>query len=361
MLDKQRSLPPSADQRGVGLIELMVGLAVGTIAVIVMMQVFAFSEGQRRLITSGADAQINGQLAMFSMERDLRIAGYGLTGTDCTLMKGYNENADPKTVTYSALPVVVSYDSTTQSDQIEVRYSLSAFGSIASILQEDVATSDPDTTLQVNYGKGYKDKDMVLISQPGKFCTLMQLSTNGVIPSPGVANTTQDGLQWALTHAHDATNYPFNPPAGTNIFPTGGYTAGAKVRTLGSMVNKRYYVQGGNLMMLDLNQVPGTNNPVQIASGIVAMRAQYGRDTTGDGNLDSFVSTTPASEKEMVAIRLALVARGTQYDKDYSGPTSLTLWNSGPSVTFGGDDRKYRYRVYLTTIPMRNTIWNNNP
>jgi len=127
------------------------------------------------------------------------------------------------------------------------------------------------------------------------------------------------------------------------------------------MVNKRYYVQGGNLMMQDLNQIPGTNNPVQIASGIVAMRAQYGRDSDGNGDLDTFDSTTPSSEREMVAIRLALVARGTQYDRDYSGPASLTLWNSGPSVTFSGDDRKYRYRVYLTTIPMRNTIWNNNP
>jgi type IV pilus assembly protein PilW len=334
----------------------MVAMVVGLVATIVMMQVFAFAEGQKRTTTSGADAQVNGQLGMYSLARSLKIAGFGLAGTDCVNLVAYNENfADPKKQVFSALPVSISYDSTTGSDQVEVRYSLSAYGSISAILQQDMANSN--ASVRLNTGRAFKQKDLFIISEAGKDCTVLQASADAALATDNAANVTQDGLQWEVPHAANAT-YPFNPPSSTNIFPTGGYHVGAKVRSFGGMVNLRYYVQDGNLMVMDLNQPTSATNPIQVAAGITMMRAQYGVDTDGNGTVDSYTSTTPASLTQLLTVRLAVVARNGNADKDHTA-TTLSLWDGGPTVSFSGDAANYRYRVYLTSIPMRNTVWNN--
>ena len=75
--------------RGVSLIELMVGLLIGLLAVLVISQVLFAVEGQKRTTTSGADAQLTGTLALYTLQRELEMAGYGLTtsqlGLGCTI------------------------------------------------------------------------------------------------------------------------------------------------------------------------------------------------------------------------------------------------------------------------------------
>ena len=65
--------------RGFSLVELMVGLVIGTIAILVVLQVFALSEGSKRTTTGGDDAQNAGAIALVLMQRDLRQAGYGIS------------------------------------------------------------------------------------------------------------------------------------------------------------------------------------------------------------------------------------------------------------------------------------------
>ena len=47
-------------------------------------------------------------------------------------------------------------------------------------------------------------------------------------------------------------------------------------------------------------------------------------------------------------------------------PATLQLWNGGTlenggAVTLDAEAQRYRYRVYQTTVPLRNVIWANNP
>lgn len=65
--------------RGFSLIEIMVGLVLGMLAVIVIMQVFATAEASKRTTTAGGDAQINGAIALYNVERDIRSSGYGIS------------------------------------------------------------------------------------------------------------------------------------------------------------------------------------------------------------------------------------------------------------------------------------------
>src|SRR5215472_1482684 len=63
---------------GFTLVEVMIALLIGMIGIIVMMQTFAVSEGYKRTATSGTDAQINGGIALYMLQRELRLAGYGM-------------------------------------------------------------------------------------------------------------------------------------------------------------------------------------------------------------------------------------------------------------------------------------------
>ena len=65
-------------QRGFSLVELMVAVVIGLIGTLVMFQVFAVSEAQKRSTTSGGDAQQNGSIALFTIERDLRNTAAGM-------------------------------------------------------------------------------------------------------------------------------------------------------------------------------------------------------------------------------------------------------------------------------------------
>jgi len=72
---RQRSQASRAD--GFSLVELMVGMVIGMIAIIVVMQVFSLSEGSKRTTTGGDDAQMSGAVALTMLQRDIRQAGYG--------------------------------------------------------------------------------------------------------------------------------------------------------------------------------------------------------------------------------------------------------------------------------------------
>ena len=89
-----RTRARAAAQAGVTLIELMVGLVVGLLAVLVISQVMLTSEGQKRTATGGADAQISGALALYTLQRDLEQAGYGIASNPsifgCPLSARFN-------------------------------------------------------------------------------------------------------------------------------------------------------------------------------------------------------------------------------------------------------------------------------
>src|SRR3970040_922928 len=68
--------------RGFSLVELLVAAAIGIIASLAIFQVFAVFEGQKRTTTSGGEAQTSGTLALFTVERELRQAGYGVNNLE---------------------------------------------------------------------------------------------------------------------------------------------------------------------------------------------------------------------------------------------------------------------------------------
>ena len=69
---------------GFSLVELMDGVIIALIGSIVIFQVFSVSENYKRTSVSGSDAQQSGLMGLYTIERDARMAGFGLN--DVTLL-----------------------------------------------------------------------------------------------------------------------------------------------------------------------------------------------------------------------------------------------------------------------------------
>ena len=72
-------------QVGVGLMEVMVSIVIGMLLVLVIYQVYELSEGQKRTITAGSDAQQNASYGMYVIGRDISMAGNGIASTAVAL------------------------------------------------------------------------------------------------------------------------------------------------------------------------------------------------------------------------------------------------------------------------------------
>src|SRR4051794_5626731 len=66
-----------ARQRGMTLIEVLVGIAIGLVGMLVMFQTLSVWDARTRATNAGGDAQIAGSIAMFNIDRDVRLGGMG--------------------------------------------------------------------------------------------------------------------------------------------------------------------------------------------------------------------------------------------------------------------------------------------
>ena len=349
--------------RGFSLIEIMIGVIVGMLGIVIIMQVFMVSEGQKRTTTGGADALENGLMALFTMEQDIRMAGLGLVGTGCALINTYDANTTPTTNTKAMWPAIITRNTpATGSDQVAIMYSASPFGNIPSTITS--AMPDSSAILNILNGDGFVEGDIFVISEPPKDCSRAQASQDG----------QKTGTTWNLQH-NPGGSFPLNPPGGANIFPAGGYGSGARVTNMGRMVDSTYFVQDGNLMVRDNNRALALGtNPLALVNGIVAIRARYGRDTTDppNGYVDRYdnTATAPTSlssavdiarrQTEVVSIQLAVVARSGQEEKNDVTPAPVVFWPGGTTANDGALslNPRFRYKVFQTIIPLRNIVWN---
>src|SRR5690349_18182577 len=79
-------------QRGMSLVELMVGILVGLLVVMAASGSLAFFEAQRTTSLTGNAAMNSGMMGGYLLQRDLRNAGVGLFNTSqlsCTRLNVY--------------------------------------------------------------------------------------------------------------------------------------------------------------------------------------------------------------------------------------------------------------------------------
>jgi type IV pilus assembly protein PilW len=415
-----RSPRPSA--AGFSLVEIMVGMVIGMLGLIIMMQVLSLSEGQKRTTTGGGDAQSNGAIALFGLQRDLRQAGFGvsdpnLLGCSLVLRAGVTLNAfAPVTINHAGIPA-----GDANTDTVLLVYSRTRGSPQGDSIVTQPATGQAGVAAQW---------DIYQMATPSSF-------TNGdmVIATPQIRQSPCNLSVTSVVGANNAATYANN----ANVVVATG--TGLPSMTNGLLFNLGsapqvlvYAVRNGNLtlcdyMVNDCGSAANTGNAaiwVPIANNIVSLKAQYGRDTmngltplntTMDGIVDWYDQTTPLGPSShpvsaqgatqpdppmapgaggptyqcafarISAVRLALVARNANYEKTavttiapvWAGSVAHTPPNPptiGDSIGWAADPidltpntnltppatwQNYRYRVIQTVAPLRNLAWQGVP
>jgi type IV pilus assembly protein PilW len=366
-------------QRGFGLVEIMVGLLIGLISMLVVMQVYSASEGQKRSTTSGSDAQSSGIIALYTPLREARQAGYGMSNLDVLgcVVRAYNANRVPSTFTFPAMaPVIINPAGIPAgdagSDVIMVTYGNSN-GLVEGVkFMQKPGASAP---YQVDNRSGFGVGDLLIAVQSGLDCSIVQVTN---LPASGTCGDVA-GDPAEVQHNSGTYKSPsatcatvpadWNKPGGLGVT----YTSGI-LYDLGSLpVSVVYAVRNQTLTVCDFlaqdctDPAKTTDSTVWLpaASHIVSLQAQYGRDTsaTMDSIVDVYDKATPTAPNlnckwaRIPAARMAVLARGVQYEKDVV-TTAAPTWTGGAFDTSGvADWNHYRYQVYETVLPLRNIVW----
>lgn len=369
------------NQKGFGLVEVMVGLLIGMLAMVVVMQVFATAEGQKRTTTGGADAQSNGAIGLYMIERDAKMAGWGMEANryaNCASGSTYSYcdgsaacGGSSGTIAGFTLASLVITDGGTGPDTVSAQFfSNPTLDSFRYPTTTTLRSTMPQSSSELNVTStaGCNVGDLVLVSQAGK-CTLMQI-------------THVQGQALKLQHNPGGSGI-YNPPA--NVQNANGWPAYSTGATLacfaaagnGPMFRRTYSVNTARRQLLrsDNSVSPAITDEVVVPE-IVEMQAEYGIAPTGSQVVDTWVAASGvdwanpslANRKRIKAVRIALVARSAQYEKPTSaGCTTTTAtmagaWSSWATFNptgYGSDWGCYRYKVFETIVPLRNVMWSN--
>lgn len=353
----------SLRQTGFSLVEILVGLVIGLLATLVIMQVFSVFEGQKRSTSGTADAQTNGSIALLNLQRDVQMAGFGLSlptasrmnsSLNCNAFPDYDHDGDPATPGTNLFPIVIQDGAANTSDTIIVRYSSGHFNPVPAdppvtgipVLITGAASPTAAPGLTVDNNIGCKAGDIVLIVN-GPACGMTRILDPGGIPD--------------ATHIILAAN----PPSG------GPPAALARLACMGNWQDYRYDVVNNELR----------RNGDPIATEVVNMQAQYGVANAASNQVNQWVNATGAwaaptvgDRNRIKAVRIVVVVRNGLREKDNVTTTCTTnkgIINNGPcawddtdyspapmiDLSADAEWQKYRYRSFETIIPVRNMLW----
>jgi type IV pilus assembly protein PilW len=386
--------------RGFTLVEIMVGVLIGLIGTVVIFQVFAVSEGQKRTTTGASDAQQNGVFGLFQIERDVRMAGYGLNHMallGCQI-NGWYEPGGAK-ITFRMVPVEIINGAGGAPDQVRLAFGNSDLFMAPAKFSADANTSQANYKIDNKFG--FNEGDLVVAAEAGKPCTLAQIST---VTSSDRTIVHNSGNFTNPEGAQEPTKY--NRPGGLPAPEGQSYkewdpmaSTGARLYNIGAAPTVvTYAIQGSTLVAIN-GLMPGVAEATAVLSdGVVQLQAQYGFDGDGDGflastaaynatvnlasNQDQWADNMPVAAtgthwQRVIAVRLVVTARSITPERPdpvsglCTATTVLPRWISPaptanpPGIeidvksTFADANEWmcYRYRTFEVVVPVRNMLW----
>jgi len=410
-----------AGAAGFSLIEVMISMLLALVTFLVMFQMFESWDRNKRSTASGGGAMVTGALAMFRLERDLRLAGFGFGNSSelgCTVTAYDSTRPNQVAVgpvsatvghvfSFPLAPLQIIDGAGGAPDQIVTLYGSSEgisatrfFGTSAAGAQPYTGATAGDTTMEIGAMAGIQQGDLVVLAQDTTTCNLVE--------------ATDTSSSDRRTFVHGSANYTnfytaavnttprYNAPAGVTVTSITGhaYVLGpSPQRRIWQIRNNRTLAFSNDVRWTDvLNNTTGAaaadtlNDLTDVADNIVNLQAEYGLAAAVDGGTGACTpSSTPTWRASMPstscqafvwAVRVALLARSDQFEKTWgvtaSGSSavapqwaagSFTMTNvDGTADSYAtstltapsgnpNDWRHYRYRVFESIIPLKNVMW----
>ena len=350
-------------QLGLTLVEVMVAVVIGMIGILVITQAYLVSDNFNRATLGEGGAQLNGLVALYSIERDLRMAGWAINNAQArgcgNMYWQYNgtysaNNAGGTLPNVRVAPVVITADTVTPAnpDTVTILYGTDGERMMPSAVN---AYSGGTPDISVDGADGYNVNQLILIVSASG-CTLRGISA---------VQAVSQKLEMATTAALQQN------PGGWGSFATTAPTKDDSVLNLGTPVLRTYLISSGKLASDDGLLANGVATRTEVVDAIVDMRALYGKDTNADNIVETYNNTTPttaAGWQQVLSVKIGILARIGIFEKpstsggNCDATTTAPTWSGGgfPAVniaTVTSQDRCYRYRVFETTVPLRNMIW----
>jgi len=358
---------PTRPAPGFGLAELLVGMAIGLVTMLVVVQVVVGFDRQKRVATGSADAQTNGAIAIYMLQRQLQAAGYGLPlfGSknpphSCPSLR-FTVAHGGKSSEIDLFPVEIRDGGDGLPDAVVVRAGAPSLGGVP-LQVVNVSGNEVDVTNHLGCEKG----DLAFMARNGS-C--------------------------ALTVIDDM---PGGSPSRLVLASASGFSNGATMACIGAWGKaaspNRRWTESVFAVAPDYTLTESVNGaaPTPRASGVANLQARYGiADDALSSRVTAWVDATGRWGKDITmadrmrirAVRIAVVARDGQWQKDTVSNACTTTrktvskgpcaWDDAhddapaPAIDLSrtpdnkerADWRHFRYRAFEVTVPLRNMIW----
>lgn len=385
-------------RHGFSLVELLVSIVVGLLAVMFATKLFANAEQNRQASLGGSAAMQNGMQALFSITKDAAQAGWGLNdplvgGCDTLFSdaRGYQLTATTRggvAGTITPLGAAVIESNGADSDRLTLYAGSSITGSGEVGLGAAYTGGD---TLQVDrIAFGFAQGDVILVVPESEVAPVPKCALAQISAPPAVVDNIQS---FKISAGAD---YRFNRVAGLGDTYKGGVTRVFNLGPSDALGFHQWSVDGAYLRLRasDLAGAGAQSQPV--IDNIVSLKAQYGFDTISslsfkpeDGmqvrqwsasmiDADGLAGIGSAGDYQRIAaLRVAVVARSRQPEKPAAdgscaattvlpvvfgsaAPAGVAAVPISVNVAVAGDPigwQCYRYRVFESIVPMRNLAW----
>lgn len=376
---------------GFSLVELMVSIVIGMLALVFATRMVANAEVSKQSAMGSSDSMQNGMLGLFSIEKDLSQAGWGLNdrlinGCDTVFhdANGYELLGTTRnSVAVTPLTAAVIQSNGANPDVIAI-YSGSAMSNtgmlrVSTALASSVGTIDVDRN---PYGFNGTDDvaaggDVILVAPDDRSvskCALAQVSHADAPSTPGSQNKIVIASGGANRYNAGTIGVAFR-------------SLEARVFNLGPAAQLSFHtwsLDRGFLRLRATNLAGASAASATVIDNVVSLKAQYGLDRSASfapgqsltvtewsntvGDADNDGAEKPDDYERVAAIRVAVVARSRTPEK----PNSSGVCSATPSLptVFGGaisvnvavtgdtvDWKCYRYRSFETIVPIRNSGW----
>lgn len=337
-------------QRGLSLVELMVGIVVSLLVGLAASgSAMVFTASQRQGIGTGTTS-VNSTGVLNAIKADVSLAGLGFFDNSAALCTTLNLSMNTTKVSDGAAFAPMQATRDGDNDQLNLLYSniIESGAAVQLDAPSDGTSANVRSLLPVAVGQA-----VLLSPESGAgLCTVR--SVTGVTAS---TNTTPQILTFAAGGSHNAATFATTP----------SYPTRSRATMLGAINWNRYRVDSdGNLLM----ERPATGASAILMRNVIAFRVQYGiASTTTSNTLESwvdatgtFATVTDTNIDRIRAVRLGVMVRSPQKEKpDNAGvcqatTTAPALFGTTPGAFASGDWRCYRYRTNTTVVPLRNFV-----
>lgn len=341
---------------GLGLIDLLVGLAIGMVATVIILNVMVMFDARRRSVGGGAEAQVNAAFAGAWLARELRMAGHGLGPSTALGCVTHRAASGLPNASFTLAPVIITQGVDGAPDSLTVLAASEQAMPAARLIAPYTVGSDVitlDSTLGIEAGT------QLLLHAVGQTdCALLRVASVS-LGAYTVQPAVVDGMLDSVVFAADSTAI-----------------------NLGRLRYRRLSVDAQHSLQLEsFDPVLGRWITSTQSEGVVSLQLQYGFDTRAgtqptaqvtewsdlmlDADADGQVGDN-GDWQRLLAIRFALVVRSGQRREsecDAPVPTWLAADASGALVntdirlTHIPQWRCWRYRVLQAVVPLRNQLW----